>query len=96
MKSTYNITSLQSFKAELVRMADNTRNDYMGYNTSCEIILRVCMAAAELGGFAAGIAETVKRSVGKYMKAAYISEKQAYCIARALTEAGVKEITYCA
>ena len=96
MKSTYTINSLQTFKAELVSMANDTKNYLQGYERSCEIITRVCIAAAELGGFAAGIAETIQKSVGKYMKAAYISEKQAYCIARALTEAGIKEITYCA
>ena len=77
-------------------MANDTKYNFVAYETSCEIITRVCIAATELGGIAAGIAETIQKSVGKYMKAAYISEKQAYCIARALTEAGIKEITYCA
>lgn len=94
MKTTYEIKDIKSFKELLLGEANVTKNDHQGYEWADSFITQVCMETKELGGFSANIADTVLKSCGRYMKAAYVSEKQAYCIARALYEGGVKEITY--
>ena len=91
----YKVESIQALKNEMITSADATRIYHQGYEKSVEFIYRVCDKVKGIGGFSANIAETVEKSIGKYMKAAYISEKQAYCMARAIFDAGITEITYC-
>lgn len=94
MKRIQKINDLQELKRELLDRAEHTRYDYQGFQDCINFLYTICDIVIELGGFASGIAETVSKSIGKYMKAAYLSEKQAYWLSRALIEGGVTEIIY--
>lgn len=94
-KGTENYKHAQEMANTLTNLADIRKSDKgpfryeSPYEEEVKSLNKALQQIISFGGFAANVAETVLKSVGKYAKVAYISDKQAWILACAIVENGI-------
>lgn len=76
-------------KAIILALASTTRINHERYERNADILGHFIAAIKNTDSFAAKIAESVEKTFGGYT-VAKISEKQAYCLARAAEENNIQ------
>lgn len=90
-KGTQSYKDAQRIAWEIVRFNSVTRNDSNGYSVSMDTLGRFLDKIKETGGFAKDVAETIDSKLNPYnYKLTSISDRQAWVLAKAAVENGVK------